>query len=324
MKTKLFLFLILSILISSCAVIRNKMTSETFESHLINENELIYSHIQWKEDSIQGSEIEKSSIFVPVKLKGINEELFMQLDLGATRTMFYNNTLEAFCEKYPDLKKDIIQKETYSIYNNAIIKLNDFQTFKANRLYVLKNFGQTKIDTNFIVIGTLGYDILGDNVLILDFKTNQLAICVNIPEEIESKITYIKGADLESFPIILPFRLGKKRIRLFFDTGASMFPILTGTNRLKKLAKHRKIEQVDSISSWGKMIPIFKPVETKDNMRNLTIENINLDKIEIYGEKRLNKLTYVGKYLYGITGNVVFDNKVLIIDRKNNSFGIIE
>ena len=84
-----------------------------------------------------------------------------------------------------------------------------------------------------------------------------------------------KGGQLS--PVYPPFRLGKKRIRLFFDTGASMFPILTGTNRLKKLAKHRKIEQVDSISSWGKMIPIFKPVETKYNMRNLTIENINLD-----------------------------------------------
>lgn len=324
MKTKPILLIFLSILFSSCAVLRNKMTSKTFEPLISDKNELIYSKFQWKEDSLQGALIEKSSLFVPVKFKGINEELFMQLDLGANRTMLYNNTLAAFSERYPDLKKDIIQKETYSIYNNATIKPNDFQTLKANRLYVLKNFGQTKIDSNFIVIGTLGYDILGDNVLILDYKTNRLAICENIPKEQESKITYIKGADLERFPIILPFRLGKKRIRLFFDTGSSMFPILTGTNRLKKIAKHRKIESVDSVSSWGKMIPIFKPIETKDNMRNLTIQNIDLNKIEVYGERRLNKLIYVGRYLYGITGNVVFDKKTLIIDRKNNRFGIIE
>ena len=103
-----------------------------------------------------------------------------------------------------------------------------------------------------------------------------------------------------------------------------MFPILTGTNRLKKIAIQRKIEEVDSVSSWGEMIPIFKPVKTKDKIGNLTIGDIDLGTIEIYGGKKLNKLTYIGKYLYGITGNVVFDNKILIIDRKNNRFGIID
>lgn len=93
------------------------------------------------------------SILVPVKLNGINDELFMQLDLGATRTMIYNTTLSAFYEKYPVLKKDTIQKQTYSILNNVSIKINDFQTLKANRLCVLKDFGQTKIDTSFVLIG---------------------------------------------------------------------------------------------------------------------------------------------------------------------------
>jgi hypothetical protein len=300
------------------------MTVNTFEPLISDKNELFYSKFLWKEDTIQGAELEKSSILVPVKLNGIDEELFMQLDLGANRTMIYNNTLSAFYEKHPDLKRDTIQKETYSILNNASIKINDFQILKANRLYVLKDFGQTKIDTNYILIGTLGYDILGNNVLILDFKTNQFAICEIVPNELQSKITYIKGADLEKFPIILPFKLGKRKIRLLYDTGASMFPIITGTNRLKRIAKRRKLEEVDSVCAWGKMIPIYKAKETKNKTGNLTIENIDLGKIEIYGEKRLNKLTYIGRYLYGITGNVVFDNKTLIIDRKNNSFGILE
>lgn len=324
MKTKLYLLIITSILFGSCSVLRNKMTSQTFESLESKDSELIYSHILWKKGTLEGIEVEKSSFYVPVKLKGIDEELFMQLDLGATRSMLYNNTLSAFCEKYPNLKNDTIQKETYSIFNNAIIKINDNTTLNASRLYVLKDFGQTIIDTNFIVIGTLGYDILGDNIVVLDFKSNQLAICENIPIEMESKVTYIKGPDLKKFPIILPFRLGNKKIRLFFDTGSSMFPILTGTNRLKKIAKHRRIEQVDSVSSWGKMIPIYKPIEMKAKIGSLTIGSIDLGNIKIYGERNLNKLTFVGKYLYGITGNVVFNNKILIIDRKNNSFGIIE
>lgn len=324
MKIKLFLIIFISILFGSCAVLRNKMTTQTFESFESKEFELIYSPIYWKESTLEGVEVEKSSFYIPVKLKGIEEKLFMQFDLGAPQTMLYNNTLSAFCEKYPKLKNDTVQKENYSIFNNANMKINDNQVLKANKLYVLKDFGQSNIDTTFIVIGTFGYDILGDNVLILDFKSNQLAICENIPMEMKSKVTYIKGADLKKFPIILPFRLGNKKIRLFFDTGSSMFPILTGTSRLKKLSKNRRIEQVDSVSSWGKMIPIYTPIEMKDKIGNLKIENIDLGKVTIYGEENLNKLNYIGKYLYGITGNVVFGNKILIIDRKNNTFGIIE
>jgi len=194
----------------------------------------------------------------------------------------------------------------------------------ADRLYVKNDFGQSKIDTTQIIIGSLGYDIMGDNVLILDFKSDKFAISESIPTELKSKANYIPNADLNKFPIILPFKYGKKKVRLFYDTGSSMFPILTGTNRLKRVSKHRKIQEIDSISSWGKFIPVFKPLETKDKIGSLVIGNIDLGKVNIYGVKEMNKLKFLGRYLYGITGNVIFDNKILIISRKDNSFGSIE
>jgi hypothetical protein len=129
--------------------------------------------------------------------------------------------------------------------------------------------------------------------------------------------------DLNKFPIILPFKFGKKKIRLFYDTGSSMFPIVTGTNRLKKISKHRKIKEADSVSSWGKEIPVFKPIETKNKIGNLVIGNIDLGKPEVYGLKKMNKLRFLGRYIYGITGNVIFNDKILIINRVKNSFGII-
>ena len=324
MKTGLLLFTLLILTFSSCAVIRNKMTSQTFDTFLGPKTDLIYSPIYWQANTFNKTTIEKSSFLVSVKLQGIEESIFMQFDLGANRSMLYGNTISAFCEKYPTLRDDTIKKENYSIFNNAKIEINDSHTLTANRLYIKKDFGQSKIDTNFIIIGTLGYDILGDNILILDFKSNRFAISESIPTEMESKACFIDKADLNKFPIILPFRLGKKKIRLLYDTGSSMFPILTGTNRLKKISKHRKIKEVDSVSSWGKEVPIFMPVETKDKIGNLIIGNIDLGKIAVFGEKKMNNLNYVGSYLYGFTGNVIFDNKILIINRKDNSFGIIK
>ena len=60
-----------------------------------------------------------------------------------------------------------------------------------------------------------------------------------------------------------------------------------------------------------------------DDFDKLTIGTVDLGSCEVYGVKKMNKLKILGNYLYGITGNVVFDNKILIIDRKNNRFGII-
>jgi hypothetical protein len=324
MKIGQLLFALLIFAFSSCAVIRNKMTSQTFDTSFGSETELKYSPIYWQTNTFNKTTIEKSSFVVSVKLQDIEKPLFMQFDLGANRSMLYGNTLSALCEKYPTLRDDTIKKENYSIFNNAKIEINDSHILTANRLYVKKDFGQSKIDTNYIIIGTLGYDILGDNILILDFKSNRFAISESIPAEMESKACFIDHADLNKFPIILPFRLGKKKIRLFYDTGSSMFPILTGTNRLKKLSKQRKIKEVDFVSSWGKEVLIFKPVETKNKVGNLVIGNIDLGKVEIFGQKKLNNLSYAGSYLYGFTGNVIFDKKILIINRKDNSFGILK
>lgn len=300
------------------------MTVKTFEPLAGNNSAPVYSPIHWGKDSFDGVIIDKASFYVPVKLQGIEETLFMQFDLGANRSMLYGKTLSAFCGKYPALKNDTINKGNYSIFKNARIEINPNRALRAKRMYVPNNFGESKIDTSFIIAGTLGFDILGDNVLILDFKSDRYAITESIPEELKSKVTYIHKADLNKFPLILPFRLGKKKIRLMYDTGSSRFPVLTGTNRLKKVAKHREIEQVDSVSRFGKMIPICKPVEAKDKLGNLTIGQFDLGKVNIYGVSFLNRLKLTGKYLYGITGNVVFENKILIIARKNNTFGIIE
>jgi hypothetical protein len=300
------------------------MTSQTFNTFLGPEKDLVYSPIYWQTDTFNKTTIEKSSFLVSVKLQGIEESLYMQFDIGANRSMLYGNTISAFCEKYPTLRENIVDKEDYSIFNNSKIKINDSHTITADRLYIKKDFGQSKIDTNYIIIGSLGYDILADNILILDFKSNRFAISESIPDEMKSKACFIDNADLNKFPVILPFRLGKKKIRLLYDTGSSMFPVLTGTNRLKKISKQRKIREVDSVSSWGKEVPIFMPVETKDKIGNLIIGNIDLGKVTIFGQKKLNNLSYVGSYLYGFTGNVIFDDKILIINRKENSFGIIK
>jgi hypothetical protein len=93
------------------------MTSHTFESISGTNTHLTYSPIYWQKDTLGEMTIEESSFLVPVKIKGIEEGLFMQFDLGITRTMLYGNTLSAFCKKYQELQKDTVNKGNYIVFN---------------------------------------------------------------------------------------------------------------------------------------------------------------------------------------------------------------
>jgi len=300
------------------------MTVQTFNPLLNSPSELSYTPLTWMSDSVGNTIVEKSGFYVPVKIKGIDKVVYMQFDLGSTSTMLYGNTLSIFIEQNKDLQNDTINKDNQVFFKNAEIQLSDSIKVNADKLYVRNDFGYDYIDSSFTILGTLGYDIIGDNILILDFIEDRYALTKEMPSEMQNKIQYIEKPSLDKFPIILPFKLGKKKIRLLYDTGSSMFPIITGTNRLKRVAKDRKIDSIDHISAWGENIPLYSANELKENVQNLYLDNYDLGEIEIYGVENMNLYVLAGNYLYGITGNVIFNNKIVIIDRKNNKFGIIE
>lgn len=322
MQKNLLILVLILFSISSCSWYRKRASIETFKP-LDSTGEIYYSPVHWLNDSNSNFLTEKTSLFIPVKIKGIEKQVYMQLDLGAVVTGFYENTIRAFSEINPEIKESIIETDDKIYFYNSEIQLNEKTKLSAEKLYIYKNYGSNNIDSSFVIIGTIGYDIIGENVLILDFKNDQVALTKTIPENLINNAHFVENADLDKFPIILPFKLGRKKIRLFYDTGASRFPILTGIKRLKKIATHRKIDTVGYGNSWGKITPFYQANKLKiDNQ--LFLGTINLGEVNIYGTEQLKFLSYTGRYLYGITGNVIFDNSILIIDKKNNKFGIIK
>ncbi len=320
-KRHLLIILFFSLILSSCGLIRKSLTKQTFNPIEYKTDKLSYSPIIWQNDSIGDSLVKKTSFCVPVKIKGIKQKVYMQFDLGSNISMFYENALLSLHSKLVS-KFDTIKGKIY--LSNVDIGINNEIKLIADKLYVKREFGYNEFDSTFPIIGTLGYDIIGKSILILDFKNNRYALTEKIPKKLSAKIEYIEGADLDKFPIILPFKLGEKKIRLMFDTGSSMFPILTGTKRLKKISKNNVIDSVGVINSWGSNIPVYRPKEYKDGIGDLFIGNIDLGKINVYGIDKMNSLTYFGKYFFGITGNIIFENAIIIIDRKDNKFGIIK
>jgi len=299
------------------------MTVQTFNKVVIKTDKIHYSPIIWSIDSTDSGKVKKDAIYLPVNIPGIDQKLKMQFDLGANSSIFYLKTINALGVNNPEILKGIsVNKERYS-YVNTSIGLNDGIQLYADRIPIFKSMGHDTLPKALPVFGTLGYDIIGDNVLILDFINDSIAIVDKVPKEMEGMATFIKNADLKKFPVILPFRIGEKRIRLFYDTGSSSFQILTGTRRLKRVSIGKELEIADSGNSWGQKIYLYRAKVPKKK-ENLFIGPIDLGKVEIIGTDNLNPLSLTGKYLYGITGNMVFENTILIIDRKHNRFGIIK
>lgn len=299
------------------------MTVSTYNRVELKTDKIHYSPILWSLDTSGNGVVKKNGMYLPVTIPGVEQKLKMQIDLGVSSSMFYLKTINALGVNNPEILKNLSVSDDRYSYLNPGIEINDGIRLHADRIPVLRSAGHDTLPAAFPVIGSLGYDIIGDNILIIDFPDNRMALIEKLPPIMESRSTFIKKADLKKFPVILPFRIGEKKIRLFYDTGSSAFRILTGTRRLKKTSKGREIEIADSVNSWGKTVYLYKS-KIPQKSENLFIGPYDLGNVEIIGTDKLNPLSMTGRYLYGITGNEVFRDAILIIDRKNNRFGIIK
>lgn len=314
-----------TLLFSSCGALRKKMSSSSFTKISIEGDSIYYTPIIWHLDTLNNSETKKTSMYIPVYVKDFEQYAKMQFDLGANLSMFYHKSLIALSNEYPDINSRLkLTKKGNYFYENAVISLNEGVLLEKDKLYVMKNMGHDSLPDSMPVIGTIGYDILSNRILIIDYVNDRIALVESIPYELEKRITYIPKSDLGKFPIILPFKFGTKKKRLIFDTGSSSAQVLTGTRRLKRLAVKREIMPIDSGYSWDRLDITYKAKTLRIKDPNLSIGNIDLGQVQVTGIDRLNIVSVLGRYLYGITGNVVFQDCIIVIDRKNNRFGIIK
>lgn len=294
---------------------RNNSTIATF--HTFKEpNKISFCDIKWTSDFLGKDKIDKIAFFVPVKIKGLKGNLFMQFDSGTQTTLFYGKTLKKILKSDNSVKTFYGNDSLYYVKNPIInIERNQFQ---AEKIRIASSLGEENIDSSFTVIGTIGFDIFVNRTLILDFKKDKLAITNKEASNLDYNLSYVKDASINKFPLIIPAKIGDKNTRLFYDTGSSMFSLITSNKRLKNINEN-KIDSLCCITNWGKQLPVYK----KKLDTSIKIGALEYDNQSIYGCEVLDMVNYIPSwYLFGMTGNRLFNNKVVVIDTKNNKFGI--
>lgn len=227
---KHLLFLLLAVSVASCS----RPASP----------EIAWIPFDWVQDSIPGRAVEKAYIHIPVTIEGLPHKFNMQFDLGAVTTMLYGNPAKPFFEKYPSFESKLdttlrfmVQGELNSKFRDVNLKLGEVP-FDSVDVGLFSDYGDEPpagaIDSDKeIHIGTIAPDLFRDRVLIIDYPSTRLAVANSIPAE------YMDAAfeDFEidrSGRIYIPLDINGKKEKLMFDTGSSIFTLLTNRQRAEE------------------------------------------------------------------------------------------
>lgn len=313
MKYSIILICFICFLTSCSSLLRSKTTNKNFKNVEIT-NLIKWEKFYWSSDTILGKYNEKVAIYLPVKIKGIEDKISLQLDLGSSRTEFYGKT-------FSNLKSTI--KDSLNALWNVELEINNSKGFNK-KIFLYPKLGELqKIENNY-KFGNLGHDYFQNKILVLDYKNEQFIITNNLEDNFYKDFFEIKNSSINKFPIIIPIKINKKNSKIMFDTGSSIFEFMTYPEKFNEL-KNIDTEIVEKCC----IIAFGKEYTLKETMTKNSIEifgkKFNELKISTSNKFAINKQAAFGMKLlriYGITGNTFLNDNVIILNFRENRLWI--
>ncbi|WP_127122259.1 hypothetical protein [Chryseotalea sanaruensis] len=283
-------------------------------NNLTVENSSGYIPIFWE----RSQDSDMSALLLPVKIKGVNIPLYMQLDCGSPNTIFYSRAMESLMLNFPASIQPADSLHHISLsytLGNLIISSNQFAMIE---------YGQAiNADTpdSIHIIGTIGTDLMEKRITILDFKNNNCAFTTAMPDGIEE-------AELQQFTfkkrrIMLPGKIDQEEMSFLFDTGTSAYSLITSQNLFEKYSTKNGNEVLSTGNSWGNTLTVHTKESNKVIDFGSTITPIaNVTFIE--GTSFLQNLLMRFSEMDGMIGNKLFKDKVVVLNCAHEKFAIIE
>lgn len=306
----------------SCFVfsIRLLLARSIPSNQLVVSSKTVKTPFLWQGDSIRSEWEAHVAMLIPVTLQNCSRTFYMQFDTGSPYSLLYNNKIASIRSKYPK-----------SIPLGAVNgRIQDF-TFKVGKTLitgkemVVNQFDSTHVDWEGIdrieIIGTIGSDLIDNKTLIIDYPNNKIIISEKIPEKI------LKNMELEHLVysngnIVLPATIQEAKTLLYFDTGSSMFELLTSKKTCEELAMPDAKRIKYDVKSWDRVLVAHSLASNA----HITIANTVIPiKFSAYIDGVSNsQVEYMSKMgMGGMTGNKLFLNHILVLDTKNQKFGLI-
>lgn len=291
-------------------------------NYLSIEEEDILVNFSWSEGQY-GDYLEPHDIIkVPVRIKGVPHQFYMQFDTGAPSSIVYGNTINSLIELGFDIP--LITNENHQHLQNFELFIDD-NLVRAERMNVLNDYGKSfnpTDSTQTIKIGTIGADFLENKISIIDFKNETISLSKNRPEWL---------ADLGSFTpfefkgrrIMLPAEMDGKTRKLFYDSGSSAFSFITTKNRCEDMASENSEEIRYEANSWGSSVPIcHMTTEKKIKFGETNLDVRRVSYIDMYTP--IQSMMAPFSKVDGWLGNKTFTESKLVLDTKEMEFMVID
>lgn len=290
-----------------------------------------FAEFKWVNDSVSGRYIEKLAILLPVQIENLPNRFLMQLDLGSNQTVIRGNTIGSFYQKYPDLKSKLDSINLCKVQTHECPHINDLNVkiggvFDCNvNAACFQGYGvKVPVDSLSpeveILIGSIGTNVLKDKVLMIDYPNNRMSItdasAVDASSYSFSPFQFLK--ENEDNRLLLPFSANGQDFRVMFDTGASMFQLSAPEKNARMICDSKAVDSL-LINSWGekqRIIGLESNVELRFGEKVLPQLKVYYDPSNKYD------FFYESNNVFGLTGNALFLNDVIVIDYQNKRFGI--
>ena len=321
--TSLFLssFILISTLFISC-----KSGKKDFQ-------EINWANFEWAGDSLGNKYFDKVAMFIPVNFKGVPHNFLAQLDLGSDISIVYGNSFKSYLSTYPEFGRKLdtilsevaIGNESQGEIKDIELSLDSFLTQLKSVVYY-KKFG-SEIPTDSIAsltkkhIGIIGADIVKNKVLLIDYKNNRIAIVDSLNLKQTDKFNFL-DCKITNGRIKLPLIINGETQWYMFETGSSIFPLVTDENNWKSMCDVSKKEAI-KISSKDKSYDILGAETNKD----IFFGKEKMPKTHAYVMPlNLNGYTEMFKQedVKGTIGNACFLNTIIAIDFKQSKFGVLK
>lgn len=300
--------------------IKAQSVSNIPDNYLVLPSEAHSITFYWHGDTINSKWEQHTAMLIPVKIKNCPKQFFMQFDLGSPYSLFYKNKLVAIQAKYPQV---MLLKESNEKLINYSFKI-DKMPLLAKQI-VVKQFDSSTVnwaDKNSVeIIGTIGADLIDGKVAVIDYPKKKLTISQEIPAKLKSKLSLTDFIYTQR-RILLPAIIKSKRTILYFDTGSSMYELLTDKKTVQSLAGDNSETIQAKVKSWDKYLTA-NTIVTNDSIE-ISSKKIAIRKatfIEGMSNSQIEQMMKMG--IGGMTGNKLFLEYKLVLDTKNKKFGLV-
>ena len=200
--------------------------------------------------------------------------------------------------------------------------------FQGERFHVRTDFGDPIAPGKPVTLGTVGLDFFGQRILVLDFVRQRMAVLdkgVDLPDTVQHRVDFVPLENRNGKMFVAVTLNGHEERGMFYDTGSSLFSLMTTRSRWRELTGRQPEDPANdiwTIKSWGKDAPLVgAPLKGEMCVARACIS----DPLVYFESSGLEGLDF-DRYPYkaaGLFGNVPFDGRfTVIVDVEHGRFGL--